>query len=421
MEREESPTSASPRRPSYTEAQQSNSTFGSLPDNETTDKQHGSFRSSPLERRAVEMYCDVLLGHAHFLFFNSKRVKDTTSSVDLYAQGKKILDEAEATCMKGKHPMSDQVIAKCWYVRGFRADIDRNKENAASYFEQAVEFDKFYETLKRVRHYQHREGDEEEIDGYWSRESRSSEYGNKAYRTGEVGSTESKVQRSSLESRNTGNTMDHVKKAPRSRDPVTPTSNRSSAPIVTPSITRSPDRIKELMDELRNPAKATRRPSEDILNHFKEVGNSTQNDPLTLLLEKRQAEEEAAERKRCFDAFHREDKGPSLSARKTSHSVESETRSTDTPIPDHLDTQHFGHANRSAASPTSPNITINTQGARRISITASTVPSVPSSPLRKSSLPGEVDGGSNRASDSTLGSLDTRWRRVSLALTGKEK
>ena len=307
MEHEKSSTGASPRNQSTTEAAHRDSTFQSRLTDEASDAPDGSSRCSRLESRAAEMYCDILLSRAHFLFFSSLRTKDVTSSIDLYSQGKKVLEEAERICMGDKHFVGDQSIAKCWYVRGFHADIDGDKQNAVRCFEQATVFDKFYATLKRVMYYQHRRGDADEMDGYWSGQSQSSEYRNRAYRRGEVGSGKGEVQRSSLGSQDTESSAYRDLKAlirkapqypqPRSGEsvmplPVTPTSINHSTPVATPPTFRSPDRIGALMKELQEkPSRAAgRRPSEDLLNHFGEHGNPPENDPTSLLLDKKDAE-----------------------------------------------------------------------------------------------------------------------------------
>lgn len=285
MDREESSPGASPGENLDNE----NDAFRSGPIDETRINHGTPFRGRRLEDRAVELLGGVLLSRAHSLFFKAAREKygeDTAiedavrrkpdanpaqvnngersarekaaqkKSSKLFAQGEEVLEEAGTLCLGGRYSVSDKLMAKYWFVRGFRADIDHDGNNAANYFEKALSLDESYSSLERVRYYSHQKGNDQEIDNAWDA-SPQSFYGNRAYPLSDVDSDEYDEPQAS-DSRRYSNL-------------TTPSLLHHSTPLATPprENLRSPDRIGELMNRLRKSPELTRRPSKAMLNNFK--------------------------------------------------------------------------------------------------------------------------------------------------------
>ncbi|KIX08217.1 uncharacterized protein Z518_02873 [Rhinocladiella mackenziei CBS 650.93] len=122
---------------------------------------------STFELTAIELYAEVLLSRAHFLFFNSIRGDIGSRGPSLFHEGKGALEEAETLCMSGQYSVSTESVAKCWYVRGFLADVTRDNDNAVYYFRKAIELDEKYKNLKRVRWHLQRQEDMTELEDMW--------------------------------------------------------------------------------------------------------------------------------------------------------------------------------------------------------------------------------------------------------------
>ncbi|EXJ84528.1 hypothetical protein A1O3_05197 [Capronia epimyces CBS 606.96] len=107
-------------------------------------------KPSTLRQDSVELYAEILLSRAHSAFFMSA-TDYREARQDSFHQGKAALEEAERLCMSGEQTAKKRLIAKCWYVRGFLADVCGDNEHAAKHFQQAVELDESYKRLERVQ------------------------------------------------------------------------------------------------------------------------------------------------------------------------------------------------------------------------------------------------------------------------------
>lgn len=119
-----------------------------------------------LELLAIELHANVLLNRAHFLFSTSRC--DVEQAEEIRDRGRVALDQAEDLCMSHKHPVSELLKAKCWYVRGFLADLTRDCSSAWHCFQEALKLNEDYRNLKTIQAYLHRHEDEEEMSDMWS-------------------------------------------------------------------------------------------------------------------------------------------------------------------------------------------------------------------------------------------------------------
>ncbi|KAI1624927.1 hypothetical protein EDD37DRAFT_370957 [Exophiala viscosa] len=115
---------------------------------------------------AVELHANVLLNRAHFLFSTSRC--DVERAEDMCTRGRAALDEAEDLCMSHKYPVSRLLQAKCWFVRGFLADLTRDRSSAWQCFQEALKLDDGYRNVRTVQRYLNRHADEEEMADMWS-------------------------------------------------------------------------------------------------------------------------------------------------------------------------------------------------------------------------------------------------------------
>ncbi|KAK4946685.1 hypothetical protein LTR10_014187 [Elasticomyces elasticus] len=118
------------------------------------------------ELLAVELHVNVLLNRAHFLFSVSRC--DVERAEDMCTRGRVALDEAEDLSMSHKYPVSEFLQAKCWFVRGFLADLTRDRSSAWQCFQEALKLDDDYRNVKTVQRYLDRHADEEEMNDMWS-------------------------------------------------------------------------------------------------------------------------------------------------------------------------------------------------------------------------------------------------------------
>lgn len=121
---------------------------------------------SSLELAAIELYAQILLSRAHFLLFNAVRA-DVAAEEDVFHQGKAALEEAEALCMSGEYSVNHALVAHCWYIRGFLADVGGDEENAVTCFLRATRMDEKYKIYKRVQWHLHRQEDAAETAEMW--------------------------------------------------------------------------------------------------------------------------------------------------------------------------------------------------------------------------------------------------------------
>ncbi|EXJ94242.1 hypothetical protein A1O1_02635 [Capronia coronata CBS 617.96] len=121
--------------------------------------------SATLQRDLIALYAEILLSRAHLAFFITA-LDDTEAQQDSLHQGKAALEEAERLCLSEK-PVNKHLLAKCWYVRGFLADIFGEDADAKRHFTQAVGLDESYKSLQRVHGHLQRIEDTEELNEMW--------------------------------------------------------------------------------------------------------------------------------------------------------------------------------------------------------------------------------------------------------------
>ncbi|KAL2438704.1 hypothetical protein ABEF95_013137 [Exophiala dermatitidis] len=126
--------------------------------------------ASTLEQRLIELYVQTLLSRAHLAFFISA-CDDTDVHEDSFHQGKAALEEAERLCMSRERPLNSLLVAKCWFVRGFLADVCGEHGSALRSFQQAVELDDTYKELKRVQWHFQRDEDSQGFSDGWDSSS----------------------------------------------------------------------------------------------------------------------------------------------------------------------------------------------------------------------------------------------------------
>ncbi|KAJ9604499.1 hypothetical protein H2200_011335 [Cladophialophora chaetospira] len=381
MEYEDDLPAASPRENSDTEASPSDATFQS----HTSENNVYLNAISHRERRAIELYLEVVLSRAHLLFFNAARARK-----DEHAQLATILlERVEKTCLTYEGSELDRIRAKCWYVKGFRKDLDGDEQNAHEYFENATDLDGKYRGHQRVEYYLASGDIEEDLDMAWDRSSPPSRPEKRSYPLGEVDSPDAResVLYSAL--------MDDVEElaGPSNRDPgqVTPPPTTPTHVHHTP-----PHEVDRFINKiLEAPSKAAvRKPSRDIMKKLAQHPNSPEKDESLLLA----AELEAAERDKCarqtreYQESQRFRKERHIGSPKRRLPKTQETLLTDTPSIEKLETRRLSATDRSPVSTTSPTMTVTTQGVRRLSLSPSGMAS-PGSPshLRKMSFPGGND------------------------------
>ncbi|EXJ55650.1 hypothetical protein A1O7_08579 [Cladophialophora yegresii CBS 114405] len=433
MEPEESLSGASPHGSPDSESPASPRDGGSQHTRETPKTKDHPVQSSWIESGAVELYCQALLSRAHFLFFNSIP-EDVDFRMDLFLQGKEALEEAEASCQSNRYSVSDQLMAKCWYIRGFLADVSGNRPSAAACFEHATRLDgQMYANLKRVRWYRQWQEDAQELGDMWSKFSDLDRFSERSQQPlhhglGEVESNEGLTRVGTSNSHETRHSVlfnflkRDITNRPRPQDsrsreyPVTPppqattptSSLTHSPPIVTPPHARGFGAVDLFMKQLiEEPSRAKRRASEETHKLLMQHVNSPEKDASLLAAareNRRRAIQEAAEREQIQRLreqleLRRESTAKKKNIRRPSRQVADEAvLLSDTPGIGELDCTRFtaGTIHRSAVSPISPvsptdALRINTHGIRRLSTTPASPSPGPSSPLRKSALPIEVE------------------------------
>ena len=385
MENEKEQVGEEPHRPSENE---SPATSDSIPQppvtNEGTKTNDQSDHISAYEFHATELYCDILLSRAHFLFFASIS-EQADSKVDNFALGNDILQEAETYCTNGDYPPSEELVVKCWYVRGFMADVKGDKDNAERDLIEAANLDERYAEYKRVKWYLRRREDRRDLSDAWS-EDPASRPGSMDYVMGDNDSADGQICPPSVKS--SVSQADSLYRAFRqttkqrpkdiNTEPSSPTT--TSGPMTTPSWVRNlPSMIDDFVKTKKNePPQTTRRkPSEETQQVLRQHPNSPKRDPFVLAearAAERTAQEEAAER----DKFREQVRERYLA--KYRKQTRPETLFTDGPSVSKED------GNTRAFAIGEPVLV----GGRRLSLTPIPgSPSSPSSPLRKSSLPGE--------------------------------
>lgn len=351
--------------------------------------------STTLQSKAIELYGHILLGRAHFLFFNSIYEKD------IEHQARVLLEEAV------KRSTSDRLCAKLWFVRGFGADTRRDPLNARRCFVEAVELDSEYRTLERVDHYlagQHHSGEPSDV---WSETDGGSDRNSFIFRRRDTDSRSENSRPGSSDSKYPDARLSKYLMADIQKDqprdlrsdispspPLTPNSisTTHSPPMPTPPNARRPGLVDQFMNEkINNDNTPRRRPSSHTGRVLRASENSPQRDLFLLRVQADQAKRariDAEKREqRANEALEREElnrreemgyavENPQRDAK------EGDTLCTDIPWPTSISTKVLQHHDPEASS-ASPGLVIDTQRGRKLSS--------PLSPLRKMSWPGDAD------------------------------
>ena len=376
-----------------------------------TENHNHARQSSKYLNRAIEQHYEVLLSRAHLLFFRflyqdaQKEKKENPSPGnekvlplrDFLSEGLEIFHEAESFCMSGSY-RSKQLLAKYWYVRGFLADTGGDDDSAERYFLDANSLDRNYWSLQRVRRLVQRHENDEELLDAWGEKDRPSERENVAYTPGDIDSAGDYTR--PLSSASNVSKADILFRSLQAEAQKTPpqdiaTKSETSTPATRSSAdsTKFEEFIHKKMYGPSTPKK--RKGSEETRKLLMEHENSPEKDAFVLAVARQEkSREEAEQREAIVNANYREqidkwqnEKKISFGYRRPSRK---ETLLTDTPS---ITNQQLASAlaNRSAVSIGKPVLLTNSQGFRRPSLsTISSVPSSPSSPLRKSSLVGDV-------------------------------
>lgn len=120
--------------------------------------------TSPLQLDLIELHTEILLSRAHLAFYIFAE-DGTEAQGDRLHEGKAALEEAERLYMSQDRVVNKLLEAKCWYMRGFLADVCGEQEQATKHFQRAVGLDETYKQLKRVQWLLQRDGDAEEFNG----------------------------------------------------------------------------------------------------------------------------------------------------------------------------------------------------------------------------------------------------------------
>ncbi|KIW33822.1 uncharacterized protein PV07_00642 [Cladophialophora immunda] len=366
-----------------------------LPQNTSPQESDHFTDGDSLENVALELYTEILLGRAHLLLFSSGR-DDVSAQDNLFDRGKEVLEEAVSLCFSGQHPVSKALVAKCWYMKGFLADVSRDDENALSCFIQATDLDDSYKSLERVRWHLRRREDLEELFEAWDHPDGPFESQIDGYRLGEPDSDHDAAATPSSPTATTPNSRHsqlyeflmsdinntdlkvHEPAPGDSSSVFSPYQPHHLPPIATPHKAFLTDRVDQLVQEKINGPGAERRASQETREALKESQYSPVRDPFLLRVEenKKKAKLEAEERMHHIRA-----------ARARQSSAYSRRLSgQDPPLSDGLSIALEdvpGSARR---------LTINTRGIRRLSTSSKSSdhsPTLPS-PLRKASLPGDA-------------------------------
>ncbi|OAP57465.1 hypothetical protein AYL99_08203 [Fonsecaea erecta] len=380
------------------------------PKQNTSPQENDQFtEGDSLENVALELYVETLLSRAHLLLFNSNH-DDINAQENVFDRGKKLLEEAVSMCFSGQYSVRRTLIAKCWYVRGFLADISGDDENTSGCFTQAARLDENYKSLQRVRWHLERQEDFDELFKAWYDAEGPVESRIDGYRLGEPDPDSDAAPTTSFTSANTPNfrhselyellLSDINNKALQEDEPMEGNSSPvfpSHQPHHLPPIAAAPynglltDWVDQLVLEKIYGPGAGRQASQETRRALKECENSPVRDLFLKQVEesKKKAEVEAEER--MLQILEARTRQSSAHVRRLS--------GHEALLSDALCiTTATAAADDGAGSPRK--LTINTQGIRRPSTSSKSSNSSPaaSSPLRKASFPGDTqdtaDGGS---------------------------
>jgi hypothetical protein len=367
---------------------------------DTTKSDDHSIPIDEYELAAIELYCQVLLSRAHILFFRSIREGGDFEANIFSARGKDILEEAESYFVTGRYAVSDRLIAKWWYIRGFLSDIGKDQRNATRCLREARALDPRYANFKRVDWYLNPKKNGGEGSDEWSPMSRPSPRVNMALfnpdrPSGEFTRPPSLASDASHDSSLFHSLRQETRKSlPKDIhiEPKTPTQqtpHRSSIRASTPSdVRRMPNEvdifIQKKMNEPSKATKANRKPSEETRRALHEHEYSPDKDAFVLAT-KREDERRAQAEEAKYERMRKQVQ--EMSAERYRRPSRQETLLTDTPSI--IEEAGSGPANGIAPVLGSP-IVIDTREGRRLSLSPITsASSGPSSPLRESLFPGD--------------------------------
>ncbi|EXJ75109.1 uncharacterized protein A1O5_01805 [Cladophialophora psammophila CBS 110553] len=379
-----------------------NGTATDLPENKFSPESDRRLEGNSLENAALELYADISLSRAHFLLFNSDR-DDVGAQENLFDRGKEVLEEAVLLCFSGQYSVSKALVGKCWYLRGFLADVSGDDENALRCFIQATNLDENYKTLQRVRWHLQRQEDVELFEA-WDEPDQPIETIDIEYRLGEPDSANDMAPTTSTPSSDRSNfrqsdlyhylmyDINHkdLKEGQLLEcDPLAVTTSyrlQHLPPIATPYNANLMDSVDALVQEIINGPGAATRASRDTHDALKGFKNSPVKDPFLVRLEdsKKKAKMEADDRIR-----HIQEARARQSSAHSRRLSGPEILLSDTPS---ISEEHspITHAEDGTAS--RPKLLINTRGTRRRSTSSKSSRGSPGllSPLRKTFLPGDV-------------------------------
>ncbi|KIW98075.1 uncharacterized protein Z519_01659 [Cladophialophora bantiana CBS 173.52] len=379
-----------------------NGTATNLLENKSPPESDRRLEGNSLENAALELYADILLSRAHFLLFNSDH-DDVSARENLFDRGKEVLEEAVLLCLSGQYSVSKALVGKCWYLRGFLADVSGDDENALRCFIQATNLDENYKSLQRVRWHLRRHEDVGLFEA-WDEPDLPAETRDIEYRSGEPDSDNDTAPTTSTPSSDRSNfrqsdlyhylmyDINHkdMKEGPLlegDSPPVTTSYHlHHLPPIATPYNATMMDSVDALVQEIINGPGAATRASRETHEALKGFRNSPVKDPFLVRLEdsKKKAKMEAEDRMR-----HIQEARARLSSAHSRRLSGPEILLSDTPS---IREEHtpITHAEDGAAAP--PKLLINTRGIRRPSTSSKSSGRSPGllSPLRKTFLPGDV-------------------------------
>ncbi|OAL23706.1 hypothetical protein AYO20_10911 [Fonsecaea nubica] len=374
-----------------------------LPQNTSPQESEPCAEGHALESVAIELYAETLLSRAHLLLVNSTN-DDVDTQEDPFDRSREALVEAESLCFAGQHPVSDALVAKCWYIRGCLADVCGDDENASRCFIETTNLDESYKSLERVKWYLQRQHDLEDVFGRWSgsKDLVLSPIG--GYHLGGLDSE----NESSLITPSPSPSMSDfrqselyqflmydikhktVKESRPSADDLSPVSPLHQPhhlpPIATPQKAPSTDKVDQLVQKKIHSPGGRKRASPKTREALKGSENSPVRDLFLLQVEECQKKAMVAEEERRRQI--REDRTRQSVAHSRRLSGGEALLSDGLSIAG-LDTTTAPAENGAALT---GKLTINTRGIRRQSISSKSSdrsPALPS-PLRKASLPGDA-------------------------------
>jgi tetratricopeptide (TPR) repeat protein len=361
-------------------------------ENESKSRPQSGLGISQIELAAIELYAEILLSRAHFLFFTAVG-KNLALDAEKLEQGKAALEKAEKLCMSGDYPVGNSLMAKCWYLRGFLADIDGDLDNAVACFTEAARTDDKFGKFQRVQWVLHHQEDAALMPNAWN--SEGSPYGGASNANGGRSSISvedmKRLAHASLESNQSWRSsvlwnklLEEVQDVQDQSPPDLP----SSPPLAAHQSLGS-DRLDfdAILANLGStPPRRHESPEWEGIVHT--IQTRTERNPVVALLDGKRAQAIQAHMAQKRTGVTAKDSAPSPSMLPP-RPLNEEALLSDTPSISELDTTFTALPVDSSISPLK--LSINTHASRRSSVsTKMGSPSSPS-PLRKASLIGDLD------------------------------